>query len=730
MPKILRPLFCLLLVAMFSVMQAVLAQTPVSTNQGNLADQNTQIGNSNIRGKNAVFGSVADNRIRFSALGELLHLRLEVIAPTGELLFDSGFKSGNLVDWLAADGNGQALAEGTYLCVVTVKDATGKHTKHRALMGAHDQTVSLKQNDHALLAPAQSEAGGETGDQTDSVTILEAGGVSATVTLAHDGSVAHLVSASGGLSISSGNFFAGKVMEQVRLTAEGNLGIGIPSPQVRLDVAGRIRASEGIVFPDGSVQFSASRKTLGAASLRPGDSQHTQGENGLLAPETSGTGTTGKLAKWLDGPNGVLGDANLADVSGALGVNGTPDTRFRLDVNGSTRLRGSNPGFNLEGLRAAGNIWAFQTVDDDGRFRLFGQDNVNPGVERLTIKLDTGNVGIGKTNPTARLDVGGTIKAVGYYTGNNQMLVLGGVDNLYVGPQTGASNSTGAKNTFVGDRAGQANDTGSDNTFVGKDAGVLNTEGSRNTLIGKSAGFSNQTGNNNTMVGEDAGISTTGSSNTFIGLNAGQTNTTGSNNTVIGSSANVFSSNLHHATAIGSGALVSDNDSIVLGRSIDAVRIPGAVLIDGSLVVRTLGSAGSTQVCLNSADRFAPCSSSLRYKTNVQSFFGGLDVVKRLRPITFNWKDGGMQDVGFGAEEVEKIEPRLTIRNKQGEIEGVKYAQLTTLLVNAVNEQQSQIETLEKQNQAQQKQLERQQLQLDSLKQIVCSRNPRIAMCK
>ena len=56
-----------------------------------------------------------------------------------------------------------------------------------------------------------------------------------------------------------------------------------------------------------------------------------------------------------------------------------------------------------------------------------------------------------------------------------------------------------------------------------------------------------------------------------------------------------------------------------------------------------------------------------------------------------------MRDVGFAAEEVECVEPLLVTYNPKGEIEGVKYGQLTTVLVNAVKEQQAQIENQQKQ---------------------------------
>jgi len=128
-------------------------------------------------------------------------------------------------------------------------------------------------------------------------------------------------------------------------------------------------------------------------------------------------------------------------------------------------------------------------------------------------------------------------------------------------------------------------------------------------------------------------------------------------------------------------------------------------------------------VCFNAANRLSPCSSSLRYKTGVQPFSRGLEIVRALRPITFNWKDGGKQDVGFGAEEVAAVEPLLTTRNSSGEIEGVKYAQITTVLVNAINEQQAEIAKQKQQIQSQQKLIE-------GLLRLACSQDPAADICK
>lgn len=275
-----------------------------------------------------------------------------------------------------------------------------------------------------------------------------------------------------------------------------------------------------------------------------------------------------------------------------------------------------------------------------------------------------------------------------------------GYENAFFGGYSGGDNDTGSRNAFFGFFAGRKNTSGSYNTFFGSNAGASNLTALNNSFFGQAAGLNTDTGADNTFLGNGAGLNnksgqsntfsgglsgqnnSTGVGNSFYGNNAGSTNTTGSNNTIIGTGANVLGTNLGFATAIGAGSIVNASNTVALGRS------------DGSdkVVIYGLGSAGSTQLCRNASNQIATCSSSLRYKTNINAFTQGVDLVKRLRPITFNWKDGGMADLGFGAEDVAAVEPLLVIHNDKGQVEGVKYDRITAVLVNAVKEQQAQID--------------------------------------
>jgi type III secretory pathway lipoprotein EscJ len=79
---------------------------------------------------------------------------------------------------------------------------------------------------------------------------------------------------------------------------------------------------------------------------------------------------------------------------------------------------------------------------------------------------------------------------------------------------------------------------------------------------------------------------------------------------------------------------------------------------------------------------------------------------------------------------VNKIEPLLTTTNDKGEIEGVKYDRVGVVLVNAVQEQQQQIEKMESQNRSQQTQIETQRKQIESLMKALCKIDRTAEMCR
>ncbi len=377
-----------------------------------------------------------------------------------------------------------------------------------------------------------------------------------------------------------------------------------------------------------------------------------------------------------------------------------------------------------------------------GDSRLSDARNPLPGSGSYIQSGTTQQSGIINFNISGNGILGGvsanTVNATTQYNiGNNRVLSVAGADNTFVGLGAGTDNDDatfnsffgrnaghaityGTENSFFGARAGFASIGGYLNSFFGSDAGEDNVYGLANSFFGGNAGNANTYGDYNSFFGAAAGSgNTNGSKNTFVGTDAGINNTTGNNNTLIGNLADVGSSNLNYATAIGAGAEVSNSNTIVLGRSSGS----DYVLIPGFLTIPNLAVAGNENLCRNSFDRVGSCSSSLRYKTNLQPFTGGLNIINRLRPITFTWKDGGMRDVGLGAEDVEKIEPLLVTRNRAGEIEGVKYGQISSVLINAVKEQQTEIELL-------QQQVKSQQRQIDALNKLVCQSHPDSDICK
>jgi len=96
-------------------------------------------------------------------------------------------------------------------------------------------------------------------------------------------------------------------------------------------------------------------------------------------------------------------------------------------------------------------------------------------------------------------------------------------------------------------------------------------------------------------------------------------------------------------------------------------------------------------------------SSDLRFKTNIRPVTNALDKIKALSGVYFNWNQNDYPDrqfdsnveLGFIAQEVEKIIPEVVTKDKtKEEYRSVKYDKLVALLVEAIKEQQKQIDSL------------------------------------
>lgn len=400
-----------------------------------------------------------------------------------------------------------------------------------------------------------------------------------------------------------------------------------------------------------------------------------------------------------------------------------PDSNFNISGNGNAlgTLSGTAVNaalqFNLRNQRVLSG-----TVSLDNLFVGFGVGADNTAsTQNVFVGANIGPLNTGNRNAFFGWDAG-----TANTTGNL---------NSFFGASAGNSNTEGGFNSFFGHEAGRSNTDKGFNSFFGANAGALTSGGGGNSFFGALSGHTNSSGRFNSFFGYLSGAAShgshnsffgqasgegnlNGSNNTFVGFRAGHANFVGDNNTTIGSEADVGSGDLSFATAIGAGSVATISNSIFLGRSggQDTVRIPGP------LTLGTLG-VGMTNLCFGSFGIVGTCSSSARYKSNITTFGSGLDLIRRLRPVSFNWKEGGMRDIGLIAEEVNRIEPLLITTNSIGQIEGVKYDRVSVVLINAIQEQQAEIES-------QRKEIGDLRLKVGALMKIVCAKTATLESCK
>ena len=266
-----------------------------------------------------------------------------------------------------------------------------------------------------------------------------------------------------------------------------------------------------------------------------------------------------------------------------------------------------------------------------------------------------------------------------------------GADNTAFGHSALYPNTTGDKNTAVGQGALKNNSTGFENSALGEGTLANNTTGKYNSAFGRES-LHNSNGDNNTAIGWRAGFQT-GSNNTSVGYMAGYT--AGTKNTAIGASAD-FAANVTDATAIGYGARANGNNASAIGNG--AVAAANTIRL-GNTAVTSIGG----QVAWTAA-------SDSRIKKNIVNSTYGLATVLKLRPVEYNLTSNDLKQVGFIAQEVQKLVPEVVTGKEgdlsKGEILGLTYSNLVPVLTKAIQEQQKQIEEQNSKIAAQQKQIE------------------------
>lgn len=468
----------------------------------------------------------------------------------------------------------------------------------------------------------------------------------------------------------------------------GNVGVGISNPTGRMVVQGSSTA------PDNLPLFEVKNKTGQSIFVVYPDSVH------VYVKDDGSKSNKGGFA--------VSGRSNTKAITNNY-LNVTPD---------QTRIYTSDPvsGFGV-GDVGSGTAVNYMHLNPENYFIGHNAgENLVSGFNNLFLGYQCGkNVHSGSSNI-----------CIGYQTGFNGYNFLS--ENIFLGNYAGYRTNS-SSNIFIGKEAGYNNVKGDDNIYIGNQAGYTSlgydsvpslSYHAMNTIIGSNAGKSLATLQGNTIIGASACKNSTNSfGSTIIGSNAcldgnltystvlgiyAGANATGTENIYIGGSCgrlNVGSNNVFIGNSIYSYASDHLNNKFILKSSTNIHPILFGDFLSNQLVVNgdssdnttalnffVNGSAGGLFAWSNVSDK--------KFKKNIETIANPLDKVKQLRGVNFEWNDpkkfeSGIQ-MGFIAQEVEKVIPEV-VRIKEGDY-AMQYAPVTALLVEAIKEQQKQIENL------------------------------------
>lgn len=268
------------------------------------------------------------------------------------------------------------------------------------------------------------------------------------------------------------------------------------------------------------------------------------------------------------------------------------------------------------------------------------------GSERM--RIDTsGNVGIGTSSPSFKLDVSGsgqqTIRAITTDTSGFQIARLSA---RYTGGGGGATSQIDIR---AGDGFTQIlNETNTPMLFGTNNTERMRIDSSGNLLVGTTSGFG---GSNSISIAKNAPVLTLnngsvadGAASLFI-IKAGSTSST----------SQIYTAFSYNSGANGNGGIAGNGDSQATFITVSDERL----------------------------------------KQNITNLPEQLKNIMSLRPVEFDYKKTGGHQIGFIAQEVQEIYPDLVTEGKDGYLTLAGFDKNTARLVKAIQELSAKVDTLQ-----------------------------------
>lgn len=439
---------------------------------------------------------------------------------------------------------------------------------------------------------------------------------------------------------------------------------------------------------------------------------------GMLFPMTTALNVTanGRVGVGTDTPDKKLHVVQPAPSGDGIGVLFGPPFGAGPTYDGNQRIAvaASNGNAGISLVRHGQIGFLTEVVADGLSFKEGYQGELG---ERMRIAAG-GNVGIGTNVPQAKLDVNGTVQIGDTLTlapsGDQALDILNG--SIYEHGEI-FIHAKGVDNTAIGPRALESITLGSANSAAGAKALHLNTSGSVNVAMGGFALLNNTTGSENTGIGHLAlGGNTTGNANTAVGRGALASNVVGTDNTAIGFQAG-FNTTGSSNILIGNDGVAGESLVVRIGRESNHLK----AFIAG-IRGKTTGVANAIPVLIDSNGQLGTVSSSRRFKDEINDMGSATDRLLELRPVTFRYKpevQSGERPLEYGliAEEVAEIFPDLVVYDENGQPFTVKYHLLSSMLLNELKKQASEIDELRNE-------LEQQESRLSALEALATKATP------